>query len=100
MTIASSSRFSNKDIEKTVVDAEQFAAVLSFQQVFCEQKVLYFVLQPTKVRNDTREDEQGNNNAYTKTQQSNLTRERHRKGAEVRGMDGYATDGWCFAFTS
>ena len=35
MTIASLSRLSNKDMEKTVADAEQFAAVLSFRQVFC-----------------------------------------------------------------
>ena len=35
MTIASLSRLSNKDMEKTVADAEQFEAVLSFRQVFC-----------------------------------------------------------------
>jgi hypothetical protein len=35
MTIASLSRLSNKDMEETIADAEQFAAVLSFRQVFC-----------------------------------------------------------------
>ena len=66
----------------------------SFKQVFYWQKVLNFVLLPTKHRNDTREDEKGNNNACTKTQRSDPTRECWRKGTEVRErMDTLRTAG-------
>ncbi|EDR05350.1 uncharacterized protein LACBIDRAFT_303231 [Laccaria bicolor S238N-H82] len=47
-----------------------------------------FVLLPTTNRNDTREDEQDNKNAYKKSRHVYLTRERHRKGAGVQSTRG------------
>ena len=53
---------------------------------FTRNKVVDFVLLPTTNRNDTREDKQRDNNAYMKTQHSNITRERRRKGTELRAL--------------
>ena len=56
--------------------------IFSFTQVSTDKKVFDFVflLLITTNRNDIREDEEGNDNADMKTQKSNLTRERQRKG--------------------
>ena len=78
MAIASLSHLSNKDIGKMVANAEQFAAVHAcgeanslLSKFSTKKKVLNFILLPTRHQNDTQEDEQGNNNACMKTQQSN-----------------------------
>ena len=66
----------------------------SFKQVFYWQKVLNFVLLPTRHRTNRWEDEKGNNNTCTKTQRSDPMRERWRKGAEVwERMDTLRTAG-------
>ena len=70
--------YANWDFSDTVYQC----TILSFTR----NKVVDFVLPPTTNRNDTLEDKQRDNNVHMKTQHSNLTRERCRKGTELRAL--------------
>ena len=99
MTIASATRALRRWLLMLTICSSLclWRSQFSFKQFFYWQRVSNFVLLPTKHRNDTREGGKGNNNACTKTQQSDPMCEHWRKGMEVQEqMDTLRTTGvWC-----